>query len=80
MKISRVFLLAMVFAFSVAACGKPEVKDEEAAAPAPEAANPYAVQIKVMEKAKDLKAETERKLAEQKAREAALIQEEEAGR
>lgn len=79
MKISAL-LLAMVFALSVAACEKPGVKEEEAAAPAPESANPYAVQIKVMEKARDLKAETERKLAEQKAREAALIQQEEAGR
>ncbi|MBI5845449.1 MAG: hypothetical protein HZB23_12370 [Deltaproteobacteria bacterium] len=69
-------LMGVVLAIAVTACGKPEVKEEKAEAPKPEVANPYAVQVKVMEKAKDLKAESEKKLAEQMAREAALAREE----
>lgn len=67
-------LLAFIFAVALSACGKTEEKAEETVAPTPEVANPYGVQIKVMEKARDLQAESEKKVAEQAAKAAALEQ------
>ena len=72
MKKISALLLASILAFAVTACGKTEEKKEEAPPPKAEVSNPYAVQIKVMDRARDLKAESEKKLAEQKAREAAM--------
>ncbi len=80
MKRIVLILCAGLLALGLSACGKSGEKKPEAAAPAAESAappgvaNPYATQLKVMGQAKDLKAESGKRVADEKSRESALDQ------